>query len=116
MRKHAALVPHRPDVQVSVTLSHRFGAPSLCRNACTPTGASRGVGGWSRQVPTGGSAMPAAKRRATTRRVKRVLNCKPSPQLQDDWTFEHAAGADIVAAAPTIPSSKDMRATWWKIN
>jgi hypothetical protein len=64
--------------------------------------------------------MPAPKRRATTRnaprRVKRVLNCKPSPKVEDDWTFEHAAGADIVAAAPTIPASKDLRAAWWKVN
>ena len=66
--------------------------------------------------------MPAPKRRSTTRRatttrrVKRVLNCKPSPKVEDDWTFEHAAAADIVAAAPAIPASKDLRATWWKIN
>ena len=65
--------------------------------------------------------MPAPKRRATTsrtttRRTKRVLNCKPSPRVEDDWTFEHAAQANIVAAAPAIPASKDLRATWWKIN
>ena len=60
--------------------------------------------------------MPAAKRRATTRRTKRVLNCKPSPKVEDDWTFEHAANAEIVAAAPAIPASKDLRAAWWKVN
>jgi C1A family cysteine protease len=64
--------------------------------------------------------MPAAKRRATTRRTtartKRILNCKPSPRVEDDWTFEHAAQANIVAAAPPIPASKDLRATWWKVN
>jgi hypothetical protein len=61
--------------------------------------------------------MPAAKRRTTTtRRTKRVLNCKPSPKVEDDWTFEHAAQANIVAAAPAIPASKDLRAAWWKIN
>jgi hypothetical protein len=47
--------------------------------------------------------MPAPKRRATTRRattrrVKRVPNCKPWAKVEDDWTFEHAAAADIVAA------------------
>jgi hypothetical protein len=47
--------------------------------------------------------MPAPKRcattrRATTRRVKRVLNCKPWPKVEDDWTFEDAAAAEIVAA------------------
>jgi len=65
--------------------------------------------------------MPAARRRATTRRtttrrVTRVLNCKPSERVELDWTFEHAAGADIVAAAPAIPASKDLRASWWTIN
>jgi hypothetical protein len=65
--------------------------------------------------------MPAPKRRATTRRattrgVKRILNCKPSPKVEEDWTFEHAAAADIVSAAPAIPASKDLRAAWWKIN
>src|SRR5919108_604176 len=62
--------------------------------------------------------MPAPKRRArtTTRRTKRILNCKPSPRVEDDWTFEHAAQANIVAAAPAIPASKDLRAAWWKIN
>jgi hypothetical protein len=63
--------------------------------------------------------MPAPKRRTTrrtTRRPKRILNAKPSPKTEEDWTFEHAAEADIVAAAPAIPPTKDLRATWWKIN
>jgi C1A family cysteine protease len=65
--------------------------------------------------------MPAPKRqttrrRTTTRRPKRILNCKPSPKVELDWTFEHAAQADIVAAAPAIPPTKDLRAAWWKIN
>lgn len=66
--------------------------------------------------------MPAPKRRTTTRRrttpkrVKRILNVNPSPKVEQDWTFEHAAAASIVAAAPTTPPTKDLRATWWKIN
>jgi len=65
--------------------------------------------------------MPAAKRRTTRRRTtasgpKRILNCKPSPKVEEDWTFEHAAGAAIVAAAPPTPPTKDLRAAWWKIN
>ena len=63
--------------------------------------------------------MPAPKRRTTRRRTaapKRILNCKPSPKTEDDFTFEHAAQSDAVAAAPSIPPSKDLRAAWWKIN
>ena len=65
--------------------------------------------------------MPAPKRRTTRRRTaargpKRILNCKPSPKAEDDFTFQHAAETAAVAKAPTIPPSKDLRATWWKIN
>jgi C1A family cysteine protease len=65
--------------------------------------------------------MPAPKRRTQRRRTaarapKRVLNCKPSPKADDDFTFEHAAASAAVAKAPTIPPSKDLRAAWWKIN
>jgi hypothetical protein len=65
-----------------------------------------------------------ARPRQTTRRrgasrprqPKRILNCKPSPKTEEDWTYEHAEAADIVAAAPAIPASKDLRAAWWTIN
>ncbi len=65
-----------------------------------------------------------ARPRQTTRRPrvarprqrKRILNCKPSPKTEEDWTYEHAEAADIVAAAPAIPASKDLRETWWTIN
>ena len=63
--------------------------------------------------------MPAPKRRTTRRRPaqpKRILNCRPSEKTEQDFTFEHAARADAVAAAATIPPSKDLRAAWWKIN
>jgi hypothetical protein len=50
------------------------------------------------------------------RQPKRILNCEPSPKQQDDWTYEHAAEADVVDAAPSIPASKDLRAAWWSIN
>jgi hypothetical protein len=56
------------------------------------------------------------RRAARPRQPKRILNCKPSPKTEDDWTYEHAEQADIVAAAPAIPASKDLREAWWKIN
>ena len=56
-------------------------------------------------------------RRQTRRRpeLKRILNVRPSPKVEDDWTFENAEDADLVAAAPAVPASKDLRALWWKI-
>ena len=62
---------------------------------------------------------PTARPKATARRkpqVKRILNVRPSEQTDEDWGFEHAEAADVVAAAPPIPATKDLRATWWKIN
>ena len=63
-----------------------------------------------------------ARPRKTTRRKpvrkrqpKRILNVNPSPKTDEDWTFQTAEEADMVAAAPAIPSSKDLRTTWWKV-
>ena len=52
---------------------------------------------------------------ARPRRIKRILNCLPSPDPENDWLVEHAKDAGILAAAPPIPASKDLRAAWWKI-
>ena len=63
-----------------------------------------------------------ARPRKTTRRKasrkrqpKRILNVNPSPKTDEDWTFETAQDADMVAAAPSIPASKDLRSSWWKV-
>ena len=47
--------------------------------------------------------------------MKRILNVRPSEKTEEDWGFEEAADADLVAAAPRVPSSKDLRADWWKV-
>jgi hypothetical protein len=52
---------------------------------------------------------------ARKRQPKRILNVEPSPKTEEDWTFETATEADMVMAAPSIPASKDLRATWWKV-
>src|SRR5215211_6635721 len=62
----------------------------------------------------------ARPRKTTTkkrrpRQPKRILNCRPSPKPELDWTYEHATEADVVDAAPPIPSSKDLRASWWSV-
>jgi C1A family cysteine protease len=59
-----------------------------------------------------------AARRRTTRpkRVKRILNVEPSEKTEEDWTFVHAEEAEVLAAAPPVPPSKDLRAAWWSVN
>jgi hypothetical protein len=39
----------------------------------------------------------------------------PSPKAEEDWTFGHAEGANLVAAAAPVPASKDLRAQWWNV-
>jgi C1A family cysteine protease len=56
-----------------------------------------------------------APRRKPKPRVKRILNVVPSEGTEQDWSFEHAEEADLVAAAPRVPSSKDLRTVWWTI-
>ena len=63
-------------------------------------------------------ARPRAKtkrRRAAPPRTKRILNVEPSRKTEEDWTFEVAAEADLVDAAPPLPASKDLRTTWWTV-
>lgn len=45
-----------------------------------------------------------------------ILNCNPSAQPEDDWTFEDAIAAGVVDVAATTPTTKDLRAGWWKID
>ncbi len=52
---------------------------------------------------------------ARRRRVKRILNCDPSRLQDQDWSVDHAKEAGAIAAAPAIPSSKDLRAAWWTV-
>ena len=61
---------------------------------------------------------PTPKRRpkAPKRQPKRILNCVPSPERDEDWRIDTAEDAGLVAAAPRIPPRKDLRAPWWRIN
>jgi len=47
--------------------------------------------------------------------ARRILNCNPSKEPEKDWLFVHAVGAGLLAAAPPIPPSKDLREDWWQI-
>jgi hypothetical protein len=50
------------------------------------------------------------------RQPKRILNCTPSRERDEDWRIDTAADAGVIAAAPRIPPKKDLRQTWWRIN
>jgi C1A family cysteine protease len=45
----------------------------------------------------------------------RILNCLPSPAQEDDWSMTTAVNASVLRAAGSIPTAKDLRATWWPI-
>ena len=47
--------------------------------------------------------------------VKRILNCEPSRNTEQDWLVEHARRSRAVAAGAPVPASKDLRAAWWRI-
>src|SRR3954464_14559152 len=62
--------------------------------------------------------MPTAKRpkaKPKPKRVKRVLNVVPSRETTNDWQFEHADAAGLLAAPAAIPKAKDLRDAWWKV-
>ena len=65
----------------------------------------------------------AAKKKAVRRKKstakskpKRILNCLPSPDQEQDWTYDNALTAGVAAPLTAIPASKDLREVWWKIN
>ncbi len=43
------------------------------------------------------------------------MNCIPSREVEKDWKMESAVQAGLLAARAPLPSSKDLRAAWWKI-
>jgi hypothetical protein len=48
--------------------------------------------------------------------VVRILNCEESPHTETDWQYHNAEAAGLLAATTrAIPSSKDLRESWWKI-
>lgn len=58
---------------------------------------------------------PRARRAGAKNQPMRILNCLPSPKQENDWGFETAVSAGLVAKR-AIPTSKDLREPWWKIN
>ncbi len=58
--------------------------------------------------------MNSPKNKFSARRF--VLNCVPSAGQEDDWTFADAVSAGAVDSARSTPASKDLRASWWRID
>lgn len=58
------------------------------------------------------------KRKASKRfsTKKFVLNCVPSTDPEQDWTFEDAVDAQVIRVRPSVPTSIDLRDSWWTIN
>ena len=56
------------------------------------------------------------ERSATNGSYRRILNVLPSKKTEDDWSFDNAAEAGVLAGPAAIPPSKDLRQSWWKIN
>jgi len=49
--------------------------------------------------------------------LNRILNCIPSREVEKDWGFVHAVGAQLLAATQPIPPTKDLREpNWWLVN
>jgi Papain family cysteine protease len=53
--------------------------------------------------------------RATGGGTVRILNCLPSPDQEDDWTFASAEEAGVAAVRARLPASVDLRAAWWAV-
>ena len=63
----------------------------------------------------GKKAAAKTKSKRAVSQKHRICNIVPSPDTERDWRFEDAVGAGMMAAAPQPPTSKDLRAQWWKI-
>ena len=46
--------------------------------------------------------------------IKRILNCIPSRDVENDWGIDNAREAGLITAA-AIPPSMDLRELWWHI-
>jgi hypothetical protein len=70
----------------------------------------------ARRAPKPKPRAKPRRRASKKRQPKRILNVVPSQETDEDWTFRNAQEADLMATAPRIPSTKDLRADWWKVN
>ena len=48
-------------------------------------------------------------------KTKRILNCVPSRDKQDDWQMDKAKEMGLSPKKKPLPKSVDLRAVWWKV-
>ncbi|MDQ3683698.1 MAG: C1 family peptidase [Bacteroidota bacterium] len=53
---------------------------------------------------------------SSNKNTRRILNVLPSKNLERDWSYENASDAGVLGVTAAIPSTKDLREVWWKIN
>jgi hypothetical protein len=56
-----------------------------------------------------------AKKNRAASQTHRICNVIPSRNTEDDWKFEAAVSSGILGAVTAPPTSKDLRASWWKV-
>jgi C1A family cysteine protease len=56
-----------------------------------------------------------AKKKSVASQAHRICNVVPSRKTEEDWKFEAAVSAGILGAVTAPPTSKDLRASWWKV-
>lgn len=61
------------------------------------------------------SNKPAASGRRSSSQVRRILNVLPSLHTEQDWMFQHAVDSDTVGAPAALPTTKDLRESWWSV-
>lgn len=65
------------------------------------------------EIRTDGDARSVAGSR---RNLDRIANVEPSANTEQDWTFENANEARLLAAAGPPPQEVDLRKPWWQIH
>lgn len=56
-----------------------------------------------------------AKKKSAAAQTRRICNVVPSRNTENDWKFEDAMKSGMLGAVSAPPTSKDLRATWWKV-
>ena len=44
-----------------------------------------------------------------------ILNCMPSTNVEEDWTYEDAVGAGVIEEQAELPDTVDLREDWWAV-
>ena len=53
--------------------------------------------------------------RSNPSQTRRILNVLPSKNTENDWGFLNAVDSGVVGAPAALPTTKDLRESWWTI-